>query len=63
MAVLISSLTRWNSDQGLPAGSSNPQCSFFTFGGNIGQLLSASLHKVTTKSDWFSIFLSIKLEV
>ena len=37
MAALISSLTRWNSDQGLPAGSSNPQCSFFTLGGNTGQ--------------------------
>ncbi|WP_274608395.1 ArsB/NhaD family transporter, partial [Staphylococcus sp. EG-SA-26] len=36
IAILISSLTRWNSDQGLPAGSSNPQCSFLTFVGKEG---------------------------
>ena len=38
IAILISSLTRWNSDQGLPAGSSNPQCSFLTFVGKEGNL-------------------------
>ena len=60
MAALISSLTSWNSDQGLPAGSSNPQCSLVTFLGKTGQFASASLHNVTTISDSIKMSLFIR---
>src|SRR5699024_8086311 len=49
--------------QDLPAGSSKPQCSFFTLGGMTGQFSSASLQSVTTRSDCLKILLSIKSEV